>query len=397
MQEVDLLIIGGGPAGLSTALHLLKQDAGWAGRMVVIEKTTHPRPKLCAGGVTRIGLDTLRDLGLQLPLPIPGVEIEEARIIYKDSTISVRSQLIFMVYNRIEFDAFLSQYARQQGVGIHENEAVQGISIKPQGVEVTTSQNVYRAEVVVGADGSKGITRKLIKEFGSKSRVARVLEMLFPAQGSEAPFAEAFATFNFTSSQQDLQGYYWEFPSKVEDQPHFNRGVYDSRFVSGRERADLPAILTAQINNDHESQSDVSFQGHPVHLFHPGNRFALHRMLLVGDVAGVDSLFGEGIGPALAYGKLAAKVISRAFQLLDFSFSDYKRRLLFSRLGRYLLYRWFIAWLSYHLSGSSLFMDTSWVVAKIVAALWPKPGPIYTNGSQKDYSASSEKTNDYIH
>jgi flavin-dependent dehydrogenase len=45
-----------------------------------------------------------------------------------------------------------------------------------------------------------------------------------------------------------------------------------------------------------------------------------------------------GIGPALAYGKLAAEAISRVFQRLDFSFSDYKRRLLTSSLGRYMLY-----------------------------------------------------------
>jgi flavin-dependent dehydrogenase len=63
-----------------------------------------------------------------------------------------------------------------------------------------------------------------------------------------------------------------------------------------------------------------------------------------------------GIGPALAYGKLAAEAISSAFQQLDFSFSEYKRRLLTSSLGHYLLYQWFITWLSYHLSGSSLIM-----------------------------------------
>jgi flavin-dependent dehydrogenase len=45
-----------------------------------------------------------------------------------------------------------------------------------------------------------------------------------------------------------------------------------------------------------------------------------------------------GIGPALASGKLAAEAISKAFQRLGFSFSDYKRRLLTSSLGHYLLY-----------------------------------------------------------
>ena len=52
-EEVDVVIVGGGPAGVSTALHLLQLDPGWAGRMVVLEKAAHPREKLCGGGMGR--------------------------------------------------------------------------------------------------------------------------------------------------------------------------------------------------------------------------------------------------------------------------------------------------------------------------------------------------------
>lgn len=396
MQEVDLLIIGCGPAGLSTALHLVKQDASWIDRMVLIEKTRHPRPKLCAGGVTSIGLETLRDLGLHLPLPIPSVAVEEAHLIYEDSTIRVKGHPIFMVYNRIEFDAFLYQYTRKQGIAIYENEEVQAIREKPQKMEVTTSKNKYLARVVVGADGSKGITRRLVKKPTSKGRVARLLETIFPAQGNEAPFSENFATFSFTPNQQNLQGYYWEFPSFVNNQPHFNRGIYDSRCVSVRERADLPSIFTNQIKNDNKNQSDVSLQGHPIHWFHPRNRLAIPHILLVGDAAGVDPLFGEGIGPALAYGKLAAEELKYAFQYQEFSFRQYKRRLWTSSLGRYLLYRWIIARLSYQFSGNPLFMKTLWQVGKVAATLWPKPNPFNYTKIQDGESASRDRIKDYV-
>src|SRR5438874_1743250 len=48
----DVAIIGGGPAGISTALHL--QAAAPAARIVVLEKARYPREKIGAGGVAGI-------------------------------------------------------------------------------------------------------------------------------------------------------------------------------------------------------------------------------------------------------------------------------------------------------------------------------------------------------
>ena len=69
VESVDVLIIGSGPAGMSTALHLVQADQAWADRIVVIEKAVHPRDKLCGGGVTRAGEDILGRLGLSFDPP----------------------------------------------------------------------------------------------------------------------------------------------------------------------------------------------------------------------------------------------------------------------------------------------------------------------------------------
>ncbi|MCA9976298.1 MAG: FAD/NAD(P)-binding protein, partial [Anaerolineales bacterium] len=64
IEHVDVLIVGSGPSGTSTALHLLQQDPSWAGRIVLVDKAIHPREKLCGGGMTHLSQNILTRLGL---------------------------------------------------------------------------------------------------------------------------------------------------------------------------------------------------------------------------------------------------------------------------------------------------------------------------------------------
>ena len=154
-------------------------------------------------------------------------------------------------------------------------------------------------------------------------------------------------------------------------------GVYDARLVVDRGRVDLPRILDQTKTRLMSSDIDFQFQGHPLISFHPMRKIARTRFLAVGDVAGVDSLFGEGISPSLAYGKLAAKEISAAFDKGDYSFTRYRRRLLTSSLGRYLLIRWLLAWVIYRMVSSSVFMAVLGYVGKMALALWRESDRFY--------------------
>ena len=62
----DILIIGSGPAGLSTALHLQQMAPALAQKTLILEKASHPRQKLCGGGVLPDGDIVLRGLGLDI-------------------------------------------------------------------------------------------------------------------------------------------------------------------------------------------------------------------------------------------------------------------------------------------------------------------------------------------
>ncbi|NIQ23698.1 MAG: FAD-dependent oxidoreductase, partial [Pseudomonas stutzeri] len=50
--DADVIIVGGGPAGASTALHLERLNPKLAARTLVLEKSRHPRDKTCGGALT---------------------------------------------------------------------------------------------------------------------------------------------------------------------------------------------------------------------------------------------------------------------------------------------------------------------------------------------------------
>jgi flavin-dependent dehydrogenase len=151
--------------------------------------------------------------------------------------------------------------------------------------------------------------------------------------------------------------------------PRHNRGVYDARIAARRPKATLPDLLHDSLSAWPPGSDGARIEGHPIHWFSPSGLVSGERLVLAGDAAGAEPLFGEGIAPALGYGQIAARSVAGAFARNDFAFKDYKRRLLVSPLGRYLLLRWWTAWWAYRLSGRPWFMRMMWAVGKGLAAV----------------------------
>jgi hypothetical protein len=163
-------------------------------------------------------------------------------------------------------------------------------------------------------------------------------------------------------------------------------GVYDARVSSRRARASLPDQLTVGILRGERQGEKLRLQGHPIHWFSPYNCFSGPGAILVGDAAGVDPVFGEGIGVALAYGGIAARAIQSAFHRRDFAFSTYRRRLLFSPLGGYLIRRWLVGSIAYRFGGSDIFVRALWIAATLLAPLASQPSrsPALPDSGQTD-------------
>lgn len=138
MERWDLIIVGGGPAGLSTALHLCRLDPAWAAR-ILIEKARYPRHKLCGGGITEYGLRCLSGLGLDIA-EVPRVPIDELRMVRGRHRASFHSGHGLTIFRRDAFDAWLAQKVLAAGVRLSQGETVSRLETTKGGVQVTTDR-----------------------------------------------------------------------------------------------------------------------------------------------------------------------------------------------------------------------------------------------------------------
>lgn len=366
VEQVDVLIVGSGPSGMSTALHLVQEDPQWASRLVVVDKAVHPREKLCGGGVTHLGTDVLARLGLSFEPE--HFCVREARLVYEDKSYSFLANPAIRITRRDEFDHWLVRVGEERGITVRQGEAVAAIEPKDDYVEVVTDKQTYQARVLVGADGSRSFVRSRLK-WDDDSRVARLLEVLTPEDSRrQVEFRDGIAVFDFTPMQDDLQGYYWDFPSYVDGQPFMNRGVFDSRARPERPKADLVTVLGHSLAYRQRDLEEYKLKGHPIRWFDPRGRFAIPRVLLVGDAAGADPLMGEGISFALGYGEVAAATISDAFARRDFTLASYRERLLEHRMFRHLAWRVRLARYAYLLNYPWL-VRLGWRLARVLVRL----------------------------
>jgi flavin-dependent dehydrogenase len=201
------------------------------------------------------------------------------------------------------------------------------------------------------------------------------MEVLTPEDPRVQPeFYDHVAVFDFSHMPDGLQGYYWDFPSYVRGKAYMNRGLFDSRARPERAKADLMQALRDSMAVRDRNLSDYELKGHPIRWWDRNGKFAQERILLAGDAAGADPLFGEGISFALGYGDIAAAAIVDAFERNDFSFGSYRDRLVAHPLFKQLEIRTRLARLAY-MKRSDWFLRLGWQIAPLVVRFtrWRDP------------------------
>ena len=317
----------------------------------------------------------LQRLGLDVS-EVPHVDVEDIHFEFQAKGLSIRipKNHALRVIRRDEFDNWLAEKTRLRGIEIREEVAVKNIVPDQSDVMIETSQGIFRAKIVIGADGSNGITRRCIFP-SARVQTARVLEILTPIHpaGTSPKFSEpgggreGIAYFDFLPVPNNIAGYVWDFPTQVKGEPMRCWGIYDTNMLANEIRPQLREPLAQEMSRIGFNLGDYEIKGHPIRWFSPRNQMSASRVLLVGDAAGADPLFGEGISIALGYGAIAAREIGASFQRNEFSFNGFKSRVLRSALGQTLLVRWFIAHVIYALKWK-WFQIFLWRIMKPVVA-----------------------------
>lgn len=303
MKVYDTLVVGMGPAGATAAYQLSKTGLSVLG----LDKATHPRYKVCGGGLSaRIDHILEEDYKSVVEHTVYGIQFSYrgADPFFLDSS----SPIAYMVM-RDRFDHFLLEKARRMGSEVHENEPVTSCRQLPDGIEVTTDRGRYLAKVLIGADGANSLVAQQLFP-GRRSRRMATLESEIPIGTVPHYPGAGRALIDIGATPA---GYAWIFPK----QERLSVGVGDLRGGLAS-----PKKIFDRFVRDEKGLAPWKVPqpvGHPLPVFSEDNLAKEDResvglvsgqALLVGDAAHlIDPLFGEGIYYAVRSGQLAAESI----------------------------------------------------------------------------------------
>jgi flavin-dependent dehydrogenase len=275
---------------------------------LLLDAAVFPRVKICAGWVTHEALADVEVDPAKYPHTIQAFttcrfEFEGAR-----HETRWRRPASYGILRR-EFDHYLLDRARAAGADVREGARVTAVTREGGAIRVESERGVFTAPIVVGAGGHRCPVAKALGEVSE-------LEEVVIAQESETRLPpdrlEALRTFMDAPElyvERDLKGYGWYFPK--EDVLNIGIGVVSGPGADLLRRRDA---LVAALHASGHLPPDLPiepFRGHAyVVRRRAPRRLAGDRFCLVGDAAGLArDLSGEGIGPAIRSGLLAAAAV----------------------------------------------------------------------------------------
>jgi len=302
MEHCDVLIIGGGPAGSSCAWQLRRQGMD----VIVMDKASFPRDKVCAGWITPAVVQALHldieDYANQHVLqPITAfhtglIDGGELEIHYPDT--------VSYGIRRREFDDYL---LRRSGARTLLGQPLK--SLHRDGRNWIVNESIS-APLVIGAGGHFcPVARFMGAKLGADEPVIAAKEVEFEMDQLQRYECQVRGDTPELYFCRDLKGYGWCF--RKDDYLNIGLGREGGHCLS--EHLDYFCSFLKQHGRiPHDFPND--FHGHAYLLYgHAVRKQIDDGMLLIGDAAGLAyPQSGEGIRPAVESGLMAAAVIREA-------------------------------------------------------------------------------------
>ena len=334
INNKEIIIVGGGPAGISTWLHLNKIAPDLASKALLIEKEKYPRDKLCGGGLGGWTGYVLNKLDIKLDIPL--LPISDTEFVYGEDKYTLHQSNSFRMVQRIEFDHLLAKNAVNRGLELHENESFIDLKQKGDNLSVITNKEIYDAKILIGADGALSNVRKKIRT-SKRGYLAPTLEIFHPSRPEHDPeYENKKITVDMTPIKENLQGYIWHVPCLRNEVPYIGHGIVDFRIYNNKPKANMKNIFYKTLQKRKIKSKSDSWRSHPIKWYSSDETISKDNILLVGDAAGIDPAFGGGIHFSLSYGDIACKEIFNAYDSEDFSFKNYKENINSHIVGKFL-------------------------------------------------------------
>jgi geranylgeranyl reductase family protein len=289
----DVVVVGAGPAGSTTAFHLARAGL----RVALVERERIPRYKTCGGGLVARALRWL-------PAPVAPVTERVCHeivvgLLPRGLTFTCRRpEALVTMTMRPALDGLLAETAAAAGADLFASCPVSAVEPGDGGVRLRTAAGPLRAGFVVGADGATGPVSRVA---GWDARRAAIPALELEAEVDDATMARfaSAARFDFGLPRR---GYAWVFPKAA----HLSIGVLSTR----RGARDLSRALSDYLAYLDIRPRRATRHGYVIPVRLAESPLVRRRLLPVGDAAGLaDPLTAEGISFAALSGSLAADAL----------------------------------------------------------------------------------------
>ncbi len=327
MSEIyDVVIVGAGPSGSTTAYYLAKEGLN----VLLLDKFNFPRDKTCGDGLTPRALHILDDMGLLDALLHVGYRSYKLELISTNgdaasALLPKRENMCdyLLVVPRLILDNIMLERALKSGAHFHAPVRVTGIEHENDTIAVKGEQGAktitFRARMVIHATGAN---TKLLLTTGMLKKIPQMILAV------RTYYDGITGTLDASQCRLDnvpLPGYAWIFPVSATS-ANVGIGLFRiglaSRWMPKTAHSAFDAFIQSpplQRLLDGSRQTGP-IKGFPIRVDFAHSPTYSERTMIIGEAAGlVNPITGEGIDYGMESAKMAAEHLTYMFAIGDFS------------------------------------------------------------------------------